>query len=418
MNRDLPGPAGILYLVDGLGLSGKTKAMVDLIAGLDPRRYRAEVVCFDPEPSALYDRLHALGVNVNQVPCPEGLNLSVVARLTALVRRLRPDVLHCYNPRTMLYGGVVARALGVRATLGSLSAFACLTPDREYQFLPQKLFSASGRNRLRNRAAAWLIRALVTVSPSLGENFCRYNAIDLQRLRVVPYGVDVDRFAQVTPEQIATFRARYQLKPDQVVVASIGRLVEQKDYPTQLKAFALAAAQEPSLFMLLVGDGPLRGEIEELARQLGIADRVRLAGHSNEVPIAMRAVDVFVIASKFEPYGVALLEAKAAGVAIVATRVNEIPEILGERPAGGHVGAGTGSEASTGRLVPAENPAAMAEAFVQLARDAAERRALGARAALDARTRHSLAAAVRAYQQLYDEARGLAQREVALRVAF
>src|SRR5262249_40859951 len=152
-------------------------------------------------------------------------------------RRLRPDVIHCYNPRTMLYGGAVARALGVRATVGTLLAFACLTPDVDYRFLPQRLFSVSPKNRLRNRIASGLMRAVVTVSPSLGQRFCRYNGIDTRRLRVVGYGVDVDRFRRISSEEIAAFRARQELPPDAIVVTSVGRLVEQKDYPTQLRAF-------------------------------------------------------------------------------------------------------------------------------------------------------------------------------------
>src|SRR5262249_2525653 len=162
----------------------------------------------------------------------------------------------------------------------------------------------------------------------------------------ISYGVDVDRFARVDPAQIAAFRARHDLPADAVVIGSVGRLVEQKDYPTQLRAFAQAAARVPSLRMLLVGDGPLRASLAGLARELGVADSVRFAGHSDEVPVALRALDVFVLASKFEPYGVAILEAKASGTPIVATRVNEVSEIL--------------NEGDTGRLVPPENPGAMA----------------------------------------------------------
>jgi glycosyltransferase involved in cell wall biosynthesis len=403
----MSGPAGVLYLVDGLGLSGKTKAMVDLIAGLDPARFRPHVVTFDTEGSALYERLRALDVPVDEIPCPDRLNIGVMTRLGAIVRRLRPEVIHCYNPRPMLYGGTVARLAGVRAVLGTLSAFACLTPDAEYRFLPQKLVSTSRRNRMRNRLAAWLVRAVVTVSRSLGTRFCRYNGIDLARLRVVPYGVDVQRFATVPADQIAAYRDRHGLSRDAVVIGSVGRLVEQKDYPTQLRAFALAAARNPALVMLLVGDGPLRAEIEALARELGVAERVRFAGHSNEVPVALRAMDIYVLASKFEPYGVALLEAKAAGTAIVATRVNEVAEILSEGPGGD----------AAGRLVPPEDPQAMAEAFVALAGDAGARQALGARAAREAVAKHSLHALIEAYQGLYDELRGRPVQEVVTRAA-
>jgi len=416
--------ARVLYLVDGLGLSGKTKAMVDLIIGLDPARFRPTLITFDGERGTLYERLRGHGVPVEEVPCPDGLNLGVVARLGVAARRLRPEVIHCYNPRTMLYGGVVAQALGIRATIGSLSAFACLTPDHDYRFLPQRLFSTSRRNRWRNRAVSWLMRRIVTVSPTLGQRFCRYNGIDLARLRIVPYGVDTTRFSRVTSEQIAGFRARHQLAPDAVVIGSVGRLVEQKDYPTQLRAFAAAAARDPRIVMLLVGDGPLRADCEQLVRELGVADRVRFAGHCDEVPVALRAIDIFVLASKFEPYGVAILEAKAAGTCIVATRVNELPEILGETAgSSGFVsGAGAGAGMSggpTGRLVPPEDPPAMAEAFVALAQDQVGRRALGQRAAAEAAVRHSLQGAIAAYQELYDEVRGVTStREHAARPAF
>jgi glycosyltransferase involved in cell wall biosynthesis len=393
----------VLYLVDGLGLSGKTKALVDLAVGLDAARYRAEVVCFNDEPGPLTERLSARGVPVRQVPCPDGLNLGVLRGLGRVVRQLRPDVVHCYNPRTMLYGGLVARALGVRATLGSLSAFACLTPDGDHPFLPQRLFSTSRRNRLRNRFCCGLVGTVVTVSPTLGRNFCRFNGVDARRLRVVSYGVDAPRFTDVTAAQIADFRRRHQLPTDAVVIGSVGRLVEQKDYPTQLRAFALAAAREPRLMMLLVGDGPLRPALEALAGELGVAAKVRFAGHCEDVPVALRAIDLFVLASKFEPYGVALLEAKAAGLAIVATRVNEVPEILGD--------------GQTGCLVPPEDPDAMARAFVRLAADDAQRRDLGGRAARDAVQKHSLRGAIDGYQELYDQVRGLATREPPARAA-
>jgi glycosyltransferase involved in cell wall biosynthesis len=244
----------------------------------------------------------------------------------------------------------------------------------------------------------------VAVSPSLGQRFCRYNGIDPRRLRVVPYGVDLGRFARVGAAEIAAFRARHDLPAGAIVVGSVGRLVEQKDYPTQLRAFAQAAARRPELVMVLVGDGPLRGPLAALAGALGIADRVRFAGHCDDVAVALRAVDVFVLASKFEPYGVALLEAKTAGAAIVATRVNEVPEILNASDAPVS-GGGAAGDVATGWLVPPEDPAAMADAFVRLAGDAAARQALGSRAARDAAARHGLQAAVDGYQALYEEAR-------------
>jgi glycosyltransferase involved in cell wall biosynthesis len=193
----------------------------------------------------------------------------------------------------------------------------------------------------------------------------------------------------VTAEEVASLRARVGAVGDTVLVGSVGRLVEQKDYPTQLRAFAIAAKQESRLRMVLAGDGPLRGEIKALAAQLGIADRIFLLGHWARVPALLRALDVFVLASKFEPYGVALLEAKCAGSAIVATAVNEIPKLL--------------SDGVTGLVVPPESPEPMAGAFLRMARDAQLRRSLSAGAFAEAEQKHSIDAVARAYQALYDQ---------------
>ena len=140
--------------------------------------------------------------------------------------------------------------------------------------------------------------------------------------------------------------------------------------------------------MVLAGDGPLRGEIEALAAELGIADRIFLLGHWARVPALLRALDVFVLASKFEPYGVALLEAKCAGSAIVATAVNEIPKLL--------------QDGVTGLVVPAESPEPMANAFLRMAREPQLRRSLAQRAFAEAEQKHSIDAVARAYQALYD----------------
>lgn len=381
-------PKKVLYIVDSLGLSGKTRTMVYLASHLDPKRFRGEVCTLSPEESVLAEQLAASNVPVHLIPCKDGLHVGAVVSVGKLIRSIHADVVHCYNPRPILYGGIAARLLGVDARIGSLSAFACQVPDRAYGFLPQPLATRSRRNVLRNQLSAHLMRCLATVSASLGKRFCEYNSLPMDKLRVVPYGADLSAVDRVTVEEAAALRREIGFAADDVVIGSVGRLVEQKDYPTQLKAFAMAAERVPRLRMVLAGDGPLEQMLRQMVRDLGLEDRVRFLGHWTRVPALLRSLDIFVLASKFEPFGVAILEAKAAGVAIVATRVNEIPEIL--------------SDGESGLLTPAEDPDGMARAFIMLATDPALRARLGRRARLEAEQRHSLDAVVDAYQQLYE----------------
>jgi len=377
-------------LVDGLGLSGKTLTLVHLALCLDPTRFRAAVCTYSDELSVLTTQLESAGIPVHTLSARDGLDLRALSRTARLLRTIKPDLVHCYNPRPILYGGVAARVSGLAATVGSLSAFACQVPDRQYDFLPQPLATASKRNVFRNRIAAGTMQYLVTVSPSLGKRFCEYNRVPVAKLRVVPYGADLSAIESVSPDAARAMRTEIGAAPDDVVVGSVGRLVEQKDYPTQLRAFALALRRAPQLRMVLAGDGPLESNIRAMIQDLQIQDRVTLIGHCSRVPVLLRALDVFVMASKFEPYGVALLEAKAAGLPVVATLVNEIPEII--------------EDGRSGLLAAPGEPEEMASLLVRLAEEGRLRERLGSQALVDARERHGITAAVRAYQDVYEAA--------------
>jgi glycosyltransferase involved in cell wall biosynthesis len=391
----------VVFVMDTLGLSGRTKGFVDLVLHLDPARYRPVVCTLEPETSILADALAARSVPVEVSEVRPGLRPGAVLRLAGALRRHRAAVVHAVNPRPMLVAGLAARLLGIRRTVGSLSAFASQVPDREYRFLPLELVNRGRRQAIRNQVACRLMRRMVALSPALGDRFCRFTAAApapfrllgeaalRDRMHSIGYGIDLEVYRSADPAAVAALRTQAGAGPDTVLLGSVGRLVEQKDYPTQLAAFARAAREEPRLRMVLAGDGPLRGAIEAQLAQLGIADRVVLLGNWTRVPELLRAVDVFVLASKFEPYGVSLLEAKCAGAAIVSTSVNEIPTLV--------------DDGRTGLLVPPESPGAMAAAFVRIARDAELRRALGQNALADAHRRHGIEAVAGAYQALYDE---------------
>ena len=392
----------VLYVMDTLGLSGRTKGIIDLALHLDPRRYRPIFCSLGEETSELAERLHERKIPIEVLPLPAGLRPDGVWKLAQLIRSRGIKVVHPVNARPLLYAGLAARLCGGRAAVGSLSAFACQVPDREYRFLPHELVNRGRRQALRNQMACGLMRYVVAVSDELGERFCRFTADASgplagasyralrRRMRTISYGIDLAPYHAVGAEEIATLRAQLGAGRDTVLVGSVGRLVEQKDYPTQIAAFALAARAEPRLRMVLAGDGPLRGAIEAQAAELGITDRLVLLGHWTRVPALLRALDVFVLASKFEPYGVALLEAKCAGSAIVATAVNEIPKLL--------------DNGVTGLVVPAESPEPMAKAFLRMAQDAGLRRSVAEHAAAEAANKHSIDAVAGAYQALYDNA--------------
>jgi glycosyltransferase involved in cell wall biosynthesis len=158
---------------------------------------------------------------------------------------------------------------------------------------------------------------------------------------VVPLGIDLERFGA----------ARAAPAGEVSLVGTVGRLAPQKDQETLLEAAALV----PEARFVLVGDGELRPELERRAAELGIADRVTFTGAREDVPELLASFDVFAHPSLFEGFCLAVLEAQAAGVPVVATPVGGIPETV--------------VDGETGLLVPTRDPTALAAAIRRLLED-------------------------------------------------
>jgi glycosyltransferase involved in cell wall biosynthesis len=158
---------------------------------------------------------------------------------------------------------------------------------------------------------------------------------------VIPLGIDLERFAA----------ARAAPAGEVSLVGTVGRLAPQKDQQTLLEAAALV----PEARFVLVGDGELRLELERRAAELEIADRVTFTGAREDVPELLASFDVFAHPSLFEGFCLAVLEAQAAGVPVVATPVGGIPETV--------------VDGETGLLVPTRDPAALAAAIRRLLED-------------------------------------------------
>jgi glycosyltransferase involved in cell wall biosynthesis len=196
-----------------------------------------------------------------------------------------------------------------------------------------------------------------------------------------------------SPGRLRTIRNGWQGKPldaaggGRPTVVCVGHLRPEKGHDTLLRAFAIVHRQVPEARLVLAGDGPLRAATEALADQLGIASDVTFLGAVKDVWPVLAAADVFALASRSEPLGIAAIEAMAAGLPVVATAVGGLPEVV--------------EDGVTGRLVPALDPAALAAALVQLLNSRQQRADFGERGRAAASRMHADRAAVE-YFELYD----------------
>lgn len=171
-----------------------------------------------------------------------------------------------------------------------------------------------------------------------------------------------------------------------LTIGSVGRLVEEKDYENLLHALALLKGNGLRFESYIVGEGPLSGELRELKEKLDLSAHVHFLGGREDIPELLRSFDIYVLSSKSEGLPIALLEAMAIGLPIVATDVGGVGEVIR------HDG--------NGLLVESGDPRALAEAIERLAGDRVLRARLGEAALSDARARYSIAATVEQYTRV------------------
>lgn len=223
------------------------------------------------------------------------------------------------------------------------------------------------------------VRKVTCVSNKLVQFLGRDLGVPSRKLATVYNGVDTRRFH---PRVGA--RAEGPLR-----VGAVGRLVEEKDYPMLLRAFALLKDSGVAFAGVIVGDGPLAAALAQQIDALGLRDTVSLYGRREDIPELMRDFDIYVLSSMSEGMPIAVLEAMATGLPIAATAVDAVPEVLAHEV--------------NGLLVPKGDAAAMAAAIIRLAKDPELGVRLGEAALADVRSLFSIENAT----QLYAEYLGL-----------
>jgi glycosyltransferase involved in cell wall biosynthesis len=251
----------------------------------------------------LADAIRSDGVRVTDLGMRGNRDLAAVPRLVAHIRRGRYDLVHTHLYRAQVYGALAARMAGVRTVVSTEHS------------LNDTLIEGRPTDRPGVRglylAAARLTTRVVAVSEPVARRLVAWG-VPAERVTVVPVGIETATFA-FDPAARREVRAELGLADDSAVVGGVGRMVEPKRFDVLLRA----VAPLPGVSVLLVGEGPARPDLAALAEELGMAGRVRFAGRRVDVGRVLSAMDVFASTSPEETFGVAILEAMAAGLPVV-----------------------------------------------------------------------------------------------------
>jgi glycosyltransferase involved in cell wall biosynthesis len=357
----------ILHIEAGRHLYGGAAQVEYLIDGLTASHVDNVLVC--PPTSALAARPPAAHV----VPLAMGgeLDVGMAPRLVRAIRAAQPDLVHVHSRRGAdLYGGLAAAIAGVPAVL-----------TRRVDAAEPRWFA-----RLKYRP----YRAVVALSRAI-ETQLAAAGVDDARITRIPSAVDT---ALIRPDSGARERvlAAFRLPSDALVVAVVAQLIERKGHRHLLAELPDLARAEPRLRVLCFGRGPLEQRLQREIAALGLKDIATLAGFRSDLPQLLPGFDLVVHPAEREGLGLALLEAAAAGVPVVACAAGGVPDVV--------------EQGMTGVLVPVGDAAALRNAIGRLLASPAERARLGAAARARAERRFGVAGMVAAYVSLYERVLG------------
>jgi glycosyltransferase involved in cell wall biosynthesis len=341
-------PAGRLRVMQvalSLAPGGTERLVIEIAKRLAPH-VDMRVCCLD-EPGAWAPELEAQGVPVRALARRAGFRPGLAFELAGIVRQHAVQVLHCHHYSPFVYGQLAA----------------LLKPGLRVVFTEHGRLSDAGPSAKRRIVNPWLGRLpsrIFAVSADLRRHMIA-EGFPAERVEVAYNGIDAGEMP--TAVERTDSRRELQVHDDEVVLGTVGRLDAVKDLGVMIHALASVRPAGAPYRLVLVGDGPERSPLEDLATGLGVRGVVTFTGYRADVRRLLPGFDLFLNSSVHEGVSLTILEAMAAGLPVVATAVGGTPEVV--------------VHGETGMLVPSRSPEPFAGTLAELTRDRSRRIAMG-----------------------------------------
>lgn len=347
MKKSDSSPIHVMQVLHTLEIGGAEKLAYDIARNFKPG-FRFSFFCLDGL-GELSDRIKAEGGEVYCFGRKGGWDFALIKRFAQLMTDIKVDVVQAHQYTPYFY-----------------TVMAALYSKRH----PRVIFTEHGRHqpdKVRGKRVVFntLMRPFTAkytgVAQFSKDSLVQFEKIPAHRIDVIYNGIDLSRF----PKQYSQSEKRKQLglPLDRTLIGIIARFDPIKDHKSLIDAIALLLNKVPDTQLLIVGDGPIRQELEDQVAQLKLSDSVRFLGMRSDVPDILMALDVFVLPSIMEATSVTLLEAMAASTPVVATRAGGNKEVV--------------VDGTTGLLVPVSQPPALADALATLLTDRSTADAMG-----------------------------------------
>lgn len=297
----------VLQVIHNLEVAGAEVLVHDLVVGLNRRHVECSLYLLQSTESRLQRALQGQGVTVygrGRIPLYSPVHLR---RLASHLRTHAYDIVHVHLFPAQMWAAAAVKLANVATPL-------VITEHSAYNYRRRKIYRPVDR---------WIYTqscAIACVSDAAREALIQWIPDVAAKTWTCPNGIDLGAFANALPQTTG----QSQIVDDGPIVLSVGRLMHQKDHGTTIRAISRTA----NAHLLIAGVGPDIESHQDLAKDLGISDRVHFLGQRTDVPGLMRKADIFVQSSRFEGFGIAALEAMASGLPVVASRVPGLAELV------------------------------------------------------------------------------------------
>ena len=343
----------ILFVIDGMEFGGGERVFTQIINGLPLDQYES-FLASGPQDS-FYQAISQTPVQRYPVDFSNRFNPAIMFRLIKIIKDHKIDIVHGQGARAEFFARL-ASGLFCRSRYVSTIAM----PVEGYDVGPMKMLLYRAFDRFSER----FVDRFLVVSSVLAQTMIQGHGIPQEKVVKIYNGIETDYYKPHDQEEgRRRVRQEYSVNDSEVLIGSLGRLVWQKGFEYFIHAMPILIRDLPEAKFLIVGEGPLRQELERQARLLGIQDRLVFTGHRSDIRDIMAAMDVVVIPSLLEGFPMITLEAMAMEKPIVTTSIDGIMEQI--------------TDGREGLLIAPKSPPALAQAVKRLVDNPDYARSLG-----------------------------------------
>lgn len=362
----------IAHVTFDMRLGGAERVIFNLVRKTNSFLYRVEILCTDRPVGFFGDLLQSKGFRVSALGRNPGFDLSLAARIRRHIIDNKIDILHCHQYTPYVYGVIASIFTGCRVVFTEHGRFY---PD---QRKAKRVMANPLLNLFTSRVTA--------ISSATRDALMKFENFPGEKIDIVYNGIDGgERESSI---RVRALKRELEIPEDAFVLGTIARLDTIKNQSLMIRALKRVHREFPGTVLVIVGDGPERGNLERLVNELGLSSNVKFTGFREDVGCCYSMMDIFLLTSFSEGTAMSLLEAMASSLVCIATNVGGNPEIV--------------LDSETGYIIPSGDEKALAERIRILISDKGLRDALGANGRKRYEVHFTVERMVHSFETIYD----------------